>query len=113
MLSVFPSKIKQAIVHLINNAEDAMSKGGIIRISTQRRGDKVRIIVEDQGKGMEKKVLAEISDPLYMGERNRVALGLYICRDIMAKHGGSLDIRSTKGEGTRSVLNFPFSPDKE
>ncbi len=112
MLSVFPTKIRQAIVHIVNNAEDAMSKGGIIRISTQRRGDKVKIIVEDQGKGMDKKALAEISDPNYMGERNRVALGFYICRDIMAKHGGSVDIRSTKGEGTRVVLNLPFSPDQ-
>jgi PAS domain S-box-containing protein len=105
---VYPAMVKQALVHLINNADDAMRRGGTIRITTQKRANAVQLIVADQGPGMEKKALEKVRDPGYMGERGKVALGLFICKDIMKRNGGSLEITSVKGEGTRVTLTFPL-----
>jgi PAS domain S-box-containing protein len=105
---VYPAMIRQALVHLINNADDAMRKGGTVKIITQKRGNTVQVIVNDQGIGMDKKVLDKVKNPDYMGEKGRVALGLFICKDIMKNNGGLLDIAAVKGEGTKVTLSFPL-----
>jgi PAS domain S-box-containing protein len=103
---VYPAMIRQALVHLINNADDAMRRGGNIKIVTQKRGNTVQVIVNDQGEGMDKKTLEKVKRPDYTGDRGRVALGLYICKDIMKNNGGFLDIAAVKGEGTKVTLTF-------
>jgi PAS domain S-box-containing protein len=107
----FPAMIKQALVHLVNNADDAMRSGGVIKIATQKRGNAVQLIVADQGGGMDKKTLEKVRKPGYMGERGRVALGLFICKDIMRNNGGYLEIAAAKGEGTKVTLSFPLFSD--
>lgn len=107
-VSIYPERITQAMLHLINNAEYAMSKGGSITVSTRKRGSFVQLVVSDQGNGIDRETLELIKDPTFMGDGRRVALGLYICRNIMLKHDGTLDIRSRKGEGTKVILNFPL-----
>jgi len=106
---LFPAMIRQALVHLINNSDDAMRRGGTIKIVTQKRGSMVQIIVSDQGEGMDKKTLEKVKAPNYMGERGRVALGLFICKEIMKNNGGFLDIAAVKGEGAKITLSFPLS----
>ncbi len=108
-VSVYPEKIRQAVLHLIKNAEDCMNRGGAITITTRKRGSAVQLIVSDQGNGIDKTILDRVQDPNFMGERGKVALGLFICREIMKDHDGSLNIRSSRGEGTRVVLDFPLS----
>jgi PAS domain S-box-containing protein len=104
----YPAMIRQALVHLINNADDAMRRGGTMRIVTQKRGNTVQVIVCDQGVGMDKKTIAKVKAPDYMGERGRMALGLFICKEIMKNNGGSLDIAAVKGEGAKVTLMFPL-----
>ncbi len=104
----YPAMVKQALVHLVNNADDAMRRGGIIKIVTQKRGNTVQLIVVDQGEGMDKKTLEKIRKPDYVGEKGRVALGLFICKDVMKNNGGCLDIAAVKGEGTKVTLSFPL-----
>ena len=109
MVSIYPEMIGQAMLHIINNAEDAMSRGGRITISTRKRGSVVQLIISDQGDGIDRKKLEQIQDPSFMGDNNKVALGLFICRAIMKKHDGIFDLNSPKGEGVKVVLNFPLS----
>ncbi len=104
----YPAMIRQALVHLINNADDAMRRGGTIGIVTQKRGNTVQVIVSDQGVGMDKKTLEKVKAPDYTGEKGHVALGLFICKDIMKNSGGSLDIAAVKGEGAKVTLSFPL-----
>jgi len=112
-IHISPMRVQQAILHLINNADNAMSRGGLLTITTQKRSDKVQVIIEDQGKGMDKKTLDAIKDPHFMGQGNKVSLGLYICKDIMAKHEGTIDVSSIKGEGTRVTLSFPIQEENK
>ena len=108
-VSVYPENVRQAALHLIKNSENCMNRGGTITITTRKRGSAVQLIVSDQGNGIDKKVLDRVQDPTFMGERGRVALGLFICKGIMAKHDGSINITSSRGEGTKVVLDFPLS----
>jgi PAS domain S-box-containing protein len=105
---IYPAMLRQALVHLINNADDSMRRGGTVKILTQKRGNTVQVIVNDQGEGMDKKTLEKVKKADYMGEKGRVALGLFICKDIMKNSGGILDIAAVKGEGTKVTLSFPL-----
>ena len=66
---VYPAMIRQALVHLINNADDAMRKGGTVKIITQKRGNTVQVIVNDQGIGMDKKVLDKVKNARLHGRK--------------------------------------------
>lgn len=105
---IYPGKFRQALLHLINNAEDAMAGGGTLEISTRKRGKSVLVVIEDNGVGMDREMLASVKDAHFMSENGTIALGLFICRDIMAQHGGSLEIASKPGDGTKVTLSFPM-----
>jgi two-component system, sporulation sensor kinase E len=106
---VYPEMIRQSMLHIVNNAEDAMSSGGKITISTRKRGPVVQLIISNPGDGIDKKTLEQIQDPSFMGDSNKVALGLFISRAIMKKHDGTLELKSSQGEGVKVVLNIPLS----
>ncbi|MBN1571892.1 MAG: PAS domain S-box protein [Deltaproteobacteria bacterium] len=108
-VSIYPDNVRHTVLHLIKNAENCMNRGGAITITTRKRGSAIQLIVSDQGNGIDKKVLDKVQDPNFMGEKGKAALGLFICRGIMAKHDGSLNITSGRGEGTKVVLDFPLS----
>jgi signal transduction histidine kinase len=57
---------------------------------------------------MDKKTIEKVMAPDYMGERGRMALGLFICKEIMKNNGGFLDIAAVKGEGAKVTLTFPL-----
>ena len=103
---IYPGKFRQALLHLINNAEDAMRGGGTLDISTKKRGKSVLVIIRDTGVGMDREMLNTVRQTHFMGENGAISLGLFICKDIMAQHGGSLDISSRPEDGTKVTLTF-------
>jgi len=106
---IYPGKFRQALLHLINNAEDAMNGGGTLSLSTKKKGDNILVIIQDTGIGIKKEMLNTVKDSHFMGDNGSIALGLFICKDIMAQHGGTLDITSRPGDGTKVTLSFPIS----
>ncbi|MBN1883798.1 MAG: PAS domain S-box protein [Deltaproteobacteria bacterium] len=105
---IYPGKFRQALLHLINNANDAMNGGGTLEISTKKRGKSVLVIIRDTGVGMEREMLDAVKHAHFMGKHGAIALGLFICKDIMIEHGGSLDISSKPEDGTKVTLSFPI-----
>jgi hypothetical protein len=73
--------------------------------------DEVRIVVEDDGKGMDEEVLAKAEDPFWTdGKKHpgrRVGLGIPFLRQTAEQCGGRADIISAPGEGTRVEAVFP------
>lgn len=97
-------RLKQALLNLINNAADELDAGGTIRITanTESRGDTIDIAVSDSGPGFAQDVSSESQKPFGLG------LGLTICREIAAKHGGQLLTgRSTTLGGAQFTLRLP------
>jgi len=97
-------RLQQALLNLINNAADELDAGGTIRISTNvaSRGDSIDITVSDSGPGFAEEASSESQKPFGLG------LGLTICREIAAKHGGQLLTgRSTTLGGAEFTLRLP------
>jgi len=104
------NRIKQALLNLIVNASDALPEGGRIRILSEVDPAKgvARVAVEDSGPGVDTSVNTETTT----GRSDKpfgLGLGLPLCRQIAAEHGGNLRIeRSDDLGGARVVLELPL-----
>ncbi len=98
----YPGHIKQVLLNLIKNAEEAMSldTSNTIEILTCEEGEFIRIDVNDTGCGIREDRLASMGSPLYTSKSEGTGLGLSVCREIASKYGGDIVIRSLKGKGT-------------
>lgn len=107
-------RLKQILINLLSNAVKFTEPGKGVRIWWQPRAEGgLSVIVEDQGIGMsEQEVVIARSlfgqvQSAFARQIQGTGLGLPICIKLMEAHGGSLEIESVKGEGTRIILDFP------
>lgn len=102
--------LKTLLLNLIDNGRKAMPQGGVIAVTQTLTDDGFVISVADHGCGMEEKELARITEAFYRVDKSRsralggAGLGLAICNEIAAVHGGELTFASTPGEGTMATL---------
>lgn len=104
-----PSKLNQAIFHIIQNALDACRSGGLVAISTSAADDEVRIVIEDNGCGIAEDDLPRIFDPFFTTKPlgKGMGLGLSLCYGIVRDHGGKIEVESELGKGTRFTISLP------
>ena len=100
---------KQAVLNLMLNAEHAMAEGGELIMTTRREGRWVVLDVIDTGIGMEEDVRARIFDPFYSTRPAGSGLGLPTTRKIVESHGGSIEVQSVPGRGSRFSIRLPAS----
>ncbi|MEM6703177.1 MAG: ATP-binding protein [Acidobacteriota bacterium] len=101
-------QIHQVFNNLVLNAAESMKGKGTVRIGCGVAGDRaVQLWVEDEGPGMDPSVLSRIFDPYFSTKKRGSGLGLTTAFSIAARHGGSLSVRSTLGEGTRFTVELP------
>lgn len=112
-----PSLLRQVFLNLINNAIDAIQKGGEIRVSTQKREDQetVTVRVTDTGMGIPQENLAKIFDPFFTTKPpgKGTGLGLSICHGIIEKLGGTIGVTSRVGKGTTFAVELPLEHPKK
>ena len=106
-----PSAIQQVLVNLAINALDAMADTPKPRLTIrllQRRRENV-IEVEDNGSGIAPENLNRIFEPFFTTKPlgKGTGLGLSISYRLIEKHGGSMHVHSTPGEGTTFTMSFP------
>lgn len=99
-------------LNLVHNAVDASGYGGVVRISSGRKFEKVYLRVEDQGAGIPAENIRRIFDPYFTTKdtgdtRRGLGLGLAICRKIVDLHGGDIEVESTPGRGATFTALFP------
>ena len=95
---------------MIYNALRATPPDGSITVSAWTADGKIRIAVEDTGCGIPKEELPYVFRRFYVGAGNRengTGLGLYIVHGIVSELGGTIDVDSTVGKGTKFVMEFP------
>ncbi len=104
-----PRAICQALRSLITNAQDAAPQGSKVVISAQLDPDGVRIDVLDLGDGMPADVLARIGEPFFTTKApgSGMGLGLFLARTVVESVGGTLEVDSRLGEGTRVSVVVP------
>ena len=103
----------QLMLNLLDNAVKHSGPGSGVTVSWRRDGPHVEIEVADTGAGIAPEDLAHIFDRFYRVDRARTSggagLGLSISRWIAEAHGGSLEARSTPGQGSVFVVRLPLT----
>jgi PAS domain S-box-containing protein len=94
-------QIVQAFVNLVLNSVDAMPDGGNIAITTHCESEeKIKIIFEDTGIGIDEVNIEKIFDPFFTTKDEGTGLGLSIINRIIEDHEGVINVKSTLGKGT-------------
>jgi two-component system sensor kinase FixL len=107
---VDPVQIQQVVVNLLRNAFEAV-KGGdnpTVKVSTRREGDWLTVAVEDNGPGLDPKIVPTLFKAFSTSKRTGMGLGLSISRTIAQNHTGDLTVDpGGEGRGARFVLHLP------
>lgn len=103
-----PAQLKQALVNLVKNSMHAMTRGGVLTLSTGEAAEGVWVSVTDTGGGIPPEQLQRIGEPFFTTKKKGSGLGLMIVRRIIREHGGSIDIDSHVGRGTTVRLWLPL-----
>jgi signal transduction histidine kinase len=113
-ISCSPSQINQVILNLLANAAQATKDGdGTITLRTgMRDATHVAVEVADNGHGIPPEVLPKVFDPFFTTKPvgKGTGLGLSICHKIVENHGGTLEVQSRPGAGTRFTIVLPIKP---
>ncbi len=102
-------QIFQAILNVIKNAIEAMSRVCTLTIRTACDPDFVHVQIRDTGKGIPKTDLEKIYDPFFTTKSEGTGLGLAVVHQIVKDHKGRINILSTVGKGTTVTIDIPRS----
>lgn len=103
--------IGRVLNNLMSNACQAVSNGGKVVVSTGMEGDRCFVRVQDDGCGMDSEVVSKIFTPYFTTRQNGTGLGLAIAQRIIQEHGGSIEVQSTRGQGTTVWVFLPRDGD--
>ena len=109
-----PSELQSVMSNLISNAVRYTPAGGAIHVRWQPQGDGSAVFsVQDTGPGIASEHLPRLTERFYRIDRSRsretggTGLGLAIVKHVVQRHGATLDIRSTLGQGSVFAVTFP------
>lgn len=103
-----PSELREVLINLIFNAVDAMENDGTITLKTECEGEYVVVRVRDTGRGMTPAVRDRALQPFFTTKGPQgTGLGLATSYGVVRRHGGTLEIESTVGQGTTISICLP------
>jgi signal transduction histidine kinase len=111
-LEIDPDAFRQVLLNLLNNAIEAMPRGGELRVHTRTADDRVGIVVADSGIGMDATTRSRVFAPFFStrgGAGSGTGLGLSVSLQIVEGYGGSIDVESELGEGSVFTVWLPLS----
>lgn len=100
--------LRQAILNLVKNGLEALGRGGRLTVGTRRVDDQVEIAVRDTGPGVAPDVGKRLFEQFFTTKPQGTGLGLYISRQIIEEHGGTLRWESAPGAGTTFTAILPI-----
>lgn len=106
-------RLRQALLNLVQNAIEAMPENGVLTLSVAPQDEQqIAICIQDTGCGMSQEQQQRIFEPFYTTKDKGVGLGMSIVHKIIEAHGGTIQIESQEGQGTRFTLLLPrqFAP---
>jgi heavy metal sensor kinase len=110
-----PSRLKQVVVNLLDNAIKYTPEGGNVSISVMRRDGHAVLEVADSGLGISADDLPHVFERFYRADKARsrqmggTGLGLSIVRSICLAHGGQITVNSTEGRGSLFRVELPLA----
>lgn len=101
--------IKQALLNVILNAQQAMPKGGELIVRTYGNDENIFIDITDTGIGIERDKIDKIFQVYYSTKENGTGLGLPTARKIIEESKGTISIRSEDGKGSSFLIKLPVN----
>jgi signal transduction histidine kinase len=108
MMEIDRGLLRQAILNLVKNGMEALSRGGEIILTSRLRGDHVEISVADTGAGIGDEVARKLFEPFFTTKTQGTGLGLSIARQITEEHGGELSWKNRPGGGAVFTITLPM-----
>lgn len=114
-ITIDKDRIRQVIVNILNNAVKYSSNAHEVIVDVSQRGARIRISITDFGIGIPKEKRDKIFDRFYQVNDAKgytysgMGLGLYISKDIIEKHNGTLSVESEEGKGSTFFIELPLS----
>jgi PAS domain S-box-containing protein len=108
-------KLRQVLANLVSNALKYSFGSGRVDVRLEQRGTQVRIAVHDQGVGIPEGEQQQIFEKFYRLHPNMTrgvggtGLGLYICRELVRRMGGSIWVESSEGVGSTFFVELPLA----
>ncbi len=108
-----PARVGQVLSNLLDNAVKYSPDGGVIRLSAEEAGGKVRFVVRDEGLGIPPGERQRIFEKFYRLDPNLTrgvggtGLGLYICRELVDRMGGRLSVTANDDGGSSFAMELP------
>ncbi len=112
-------QLGQVVLNLLVNAAQAIPEGSPganeVRVAARAEGGRVLVDVSDTGQGMPPEVMARVFDAFFTTKDvgSGLGLGLSICHGIVAAAGGTIDVQSEEGKGTRFRIDLPAAPPEQ
>ena len=101
-------KIRQVLINLIQNAVEASPPRGVIRVEARRRQNEAVVWVDDEGEGIDPRVVDRLFEPGATSKAHGSGLGLVVARSLARQHGGELTLGPRDGGGCRAELRLPW-----
>lgn len=102
--------LKQAVLNVLLNAQEAMPNGGELMVRTRPDGPAtVRLDITDTGVGMSSEAVDRAFTAFSSSKKGGSGLGLALSRRIIRQHGGTIQLESEPGKGTNVIIRLPRS----
>lgn len=104
--------IKQALLNVILNAQQAMSEGGELMVRTFQNRENIYIDITDTGYGIPSDKIDKIYQVYYSTKKTGTGLGLPTVKRIIEGHKGTISVHSEEGKGSSFLIQIPFKPEQ-
>ena len=110
-IKVNPAEIEQVILNLLNNAIHALANSGTLQrriaIEAYKAGNSVQLSITDNGIGITPEFKPQLFELLSTTKQTGMGLGLWLCKHIVTRYGGSIHYEDAIGGGAKFLIKFP------
>lgn len=112
MVHCTKDQLKQVILNIAKNGFEAMEVGEKLRIRIHHENEWAKIIIIDNGHGLNEKDIGKVFDPFYTSKKEGTGLGLFVCKRIIESFNGTIEFSSKPLNGTTVTISLPLIKDQ-
>lgn len=106
-LSIDCLKMRQVLLNLLRNAQEAISPPGFIYVEAFCKNEKLFISIKDNGCGIPREYLRTLFEPFVTHKSGGTGLGLAIVKQVIEAHNGTIQVESIPGQGSCFTVILP------
>jgi len=107
-VNIDPDQIQQVLVNIVTNAVEAIPEGGKLTIAAREKDKFLEVEIADTGCGIPQETVDKIFDPLFTTKAKGIGLGLAVCKAIIDRHQGNIEVMTQMGKGTTFTIKLPL-----